>query len=64
MNYKLAYRIGFHPWEDAATQPEFNDRLAALSLPRRQGARRTGRRSTSAPAAGSGRSGSPDAAGK
>ena len=33
MNYKLAYRVGFHPWEDAATQPEFNDRLAALLGP-------------------------------
>jgi cyclopropane fatty-acyl-phospholipid synthase-like methyltransferase len=23
MNYRLAYRIGFHPWEDALTEPEF-----------------------------------------
>ena len=30
MNYKLAYRVGFHPWEDVESQPEFNDRLAAL----------------------------------
>jgi hypothetical protein len=21
MNYSLAYRIGFHPWEDAEVQP-------------------------------------------
>src|SRR5205807_5780622 len=37
MNYKLAYRVGFHPWEDAATQPEFNDRLAALVGPEETG---------------------------
>jgi methylase of polypeptide subunit release factors len=30
MNYKLAYRIGFHPWEEAETQAEFNDSLASL----------------------------------
>jgi SAM-dependent methyltransferase len=30
MNYKLAYRVGFHPWEEAETQPEFNDSLASL----------------------------------
>jgi hypothetical protein len=23
MNYGLAYRIGFHPWEDAEEQPPF-----------------------------------------
>lgn len=23
MNYRLAYSIGFHPWEDAETEPEF-----------------------------------------
>lgn len=23
MNYRFAYSIGFHPWEDAATDPEF-----------------------------------------
>lgn len=30
MNYKLAYRVGFHPWEDAETQRQFNDSLATL----------------------------------
>ncbi|MGN6167737.1 MAG: class I SAM-dependent methyltransferase [Solirubrobacteraceae bacterium] len=30
MNYEFAYRVGFHPWEDAETQPEFNDTLASL----------------------------------
>ena len=30
MNYELAYRIGFHPWEDAERQPAFGKRLAAL----------------------------------
>ena len=23
MNYRLAYAIGFHPWEDAANDPVF-----------------------------------------
>ena len=23
MNYRLAYNIGFHPWEDAANDPVF-----------------------------------------
>lgn len=30
MNYKLAYRVGFHPWEDAEHQPGFVQRLSAL----------------------------------
>lgn len=30
MNYGLAYRIGFHPWEDAEDQPSFTDRFSAL----------------------------------
>jgi SAM-dependent methyltransferase len=30
MNYELAYRIGFHPWEDAEDQPSFTDGLSAL----------------------------------
>ena len=30
MNYALAYRIGFHPWEGAAGQAEFVERLSAL----------------------------------
>lgn len=30
MNYELAYRIGFHPWEDAEDQPSFTDRFCAL----------------------------------
>jgi SAM-dependent methyltransferase len=30
MNYELAYRIGFHPWEDAEDQPSFSDSLSAL----------------------------------
>jgi SAM-dependent methyltransferase len=29
MNYEIAYRIGFHPWEDAAEQPSFLDREEA-----------------------------------
>lgn len=30
MNYKLAYRLGFHPWEDLAEHPPFADKLIEL----------------------------------
>jgi len=30
MNYSLAYRIGFHPWEDAATHQPFVDKISEL----------------------------------
>lgn len=30
MNYGLAYRIGFHPWEDAEEQPSFTDKFSSL----------------------------------
>lgn len=30
MNYELAYAVGFHPWEDAADEQEFVDRLSEL----------------------------------
>ena len=30
MNYELAYRVGFHPWEDAQDQPAFVETLARL----------------------------------
>lgn len=30
MNYRLAYRIGFHPWEDAATDPPFVEKISAV----------------------------------
>jgi len=30
MNYELAYRIGFHPWEDAEDQPAFTAAFTAL----------------------------------
>ena len=39
MNYDLAYRIGFHPWEDAEEQPSFNDKFSAL-LDREESVRR------------------------
>lgn len=39
MNYDLAYRIGFHPWEDAEEQPSFNDKFSTL-LDREESARR------------------------
>lgn len=30
MNYKLAYKIGFHPWEDLAEHPPFAGKLLEL----------------------------------
>ena len=30
MNYRLAYRLGFHPWEDLAEHPPFADALLRL----------------------------------
>src|SRR5687768_16761429 len=30
MNYEFAYRVGFHPWEDAEDQPEFLTSLTRL----------------------------------
>lgn len=30
MHYALAYRIGFHPWEDAASEDAFVDRFSEL----------------------------------
>jgi SAM-dependent methyltransferase len=30
MNYGLAYRVGFHPWEDAEEQPSFTDKFSTL----------------------------------
>jgi SAM-dependent methyltransferase len=30
MNYRLAYALGFHPWEDLATHPPFADKLLEL----------------------------------
>lgn len=30
MNYRFAYSIGFHPWEDAAADPEFTGKLSQL----------------------------------
>jgi SAM-dependent methyltransferase len=30
MNYELAYRVGFHPWEDAQDQPAFKERISTL----------------------------------
>ena len=30
MNYRLAYSIGFHPWEDAATDPPFAEKISEL----------------------------------
>ena len=39
MNYGLAYRIGFHPWEDAEEQPSFTRKFSSL-LDREEGGRR------------------------
>jgi SAM-dependent methyltransferase len=30
VNYKLAYRLAFHPWEDAQDQPSFTEKIAEL----------------------------------
>lgn len=30
MNYELAYRVGFHPWEDAIEDPAFVERITQL----------------------------------
>lgn len=30
MNYRLAYAIGFHPWEDAATEEAFVEKISEL----------------------------------
>jgi SAM-dependent methyltransferase len=30
MNYKLAYRFGFHPWEDAASDPPFVEKISEI----------------------------------
>jgi SAM-dependent methyltransferase len=30
MNYELAYRIGFHPWEDAEEMPAFTEKISEL----------------------------------
>jgi SAM-dependent methyltransferase len=30
MNYRFAYSIGFHPWEDAATAPPFVEKITSL----------------------------------
>jgi SAM-dependent methyltransferase len=30
MNYRFAYRVGFHPWEDAATDPPFVQKIAEV----------------------------------
>lgn len=39
MNYQLAYRVGFHPWEDAEEQLGFAEKIAEL-LDREESARR------------------------
>jgi SAM-dependent methyltransferase len=30
MNYRFAYQMGFHPWEDAATDPAFVEKISEL----------------------------------
>lgn len=37
MNYALAYKLGFHPWEDAADHPPFVDTLSDLLSREEQG---------------------------
>ena len=37
MNYRFAYSIGFHPWEDAASDPPFVEKAAELFSREEQG---------------------------
>lgn len=37
MNYELAYKLGFHPWEDAADHPPFVETLSELLSREEQG---------------------------
>lgn len=37
MNYELAYKLGFHPWEDAAEHPPFVGTLSGLLSREEQG---------------------------
>jgi ubiquinone/menaquinone biosynthesis C-methylase UbiE len=30
MNYRMAYAVGFHPWEDAAGHPPFTEKISEL----------------------------------
>ncbi len=30
LNYRLAYAVGFHPWEDAEEQPAFTEKISEL----------------------------------
>jgi hypothetical protein len=30
MNYRFAYSIGFHPWEDAASDPPFVETITGF----------------------------------
>ena len=56
--YKALYGVGFTPWEQITTLPGVTSQSSALFDREEQGRQRpTGRHSTSAAAAGSGRSG-------
>ena len=37
MNYRFAYTIGFHPWEDAATDPPFVKKISEVLAREEQG---------------------------
>src|SRR5262245_58111656 len=39
MNYQVAYRLGFHPWEDAATDPPFVEKISEMLAREEQGRR-------------------------
>ena len=64
MNYKLAYRIGFHPWEDALHQQPFVTSLSQLLDEEECGREKPhGRALDLGTGSGSGPSSSPGAAG-
>lgn len=43
MNYRLAYSIGFHPWEDAASDPPFAAKFEELLAREQNGSESPGR---------------------
>lgn len=63
MNYRLAYAIGFHPWEELAEHPPFSETLLELVGREENGGPPHGAALASGPGAVSGLCGSPSGAG-
>jgi hypothetical protein len=64
MNYRLAYAVGFHPWEDAAADPPFVAKAAQMFDREEQGRARPYGRALDLGTAASGASSSRSAAGR